>query len=360
METSRSVDVLDLAIESSAAEPRFTHVSVLPGRGMATWRLGARVHGRDVDVLHGPPPESLDAFLANERFPGNATFGMGGAILLPFANRVRGRLLPGGREIETEIDGRTVRLPANWSGIREGAERFAMHGLVLDSSFEIVERTRSRGSDCVVARRDAGNFGGRWPSHAEVTVTYELSAAALSLRVVARNAGPEPLPVGIGWHPYFNLPSLRRERASLRVPARRRAWVNDYDEVLPTGELVEVAGSERDFTAPEGRALGELHLDDCYTDLVRDDASGEPAVEVRDAAAGYGVRVVAASPAVRAFQVYAPRVHPYVVVEPQTNLANPFGAEWPADVDTGMARLAPSESLTYAARVELLGLPRPD
>jgi aldose 1-epimerase len=47
-----------------------------------------------------------------------------------------------------------------------------------------------------------------------------------------------------------------------------------------------------------------------------------------------------------------------VVVEPQFNLADPFGAEWGPDVDTGMAILEPGESVVYSARLELF-IPQP-
>jgi len=125
--------------------------------------------------------------------------------------------------------------------------------------------------------------------------------------------------------------------------------------VLPTGELVEVAGTPYDFSdlsEPGGRPLGGLYLDDCFVDLARSE-DGEVAVEVVDPAAGYGLRVIGASPRIRAVQVYAPPAERFVVVEPQTNLADPFGPEWAPEVDTGMAVLAPGESVGYAARLEL-------
>ena len=46
----------------------------------------------------------------------------GGALLIPFANRIRGRQQPDGTLV-TRILGRDVRLPANWRGKHAGAER---------------------------------------------------------------------------------------------------------------------------------------------------------------------------------------------------------------------------------------------
>jgi len=53
-------------------------------------------------------------------------------------------------------------------------------------------------------------------------------------------------------------------------------------------------------------------------------------------------------------QTYAPLDQAFVVVEPQFNLANPYGAEWQGR-DTGMVVLRPGETTTYDARIELRG-----
>jgi galactose mutarotase-like enzyme len=157
--------------------------------------------------------------------------------------------------------------------------------------------------------------------------------------------------MGIGWHPYFALPSGRRDQARLHLPARRRTLVNDYDEVLPTGQVVSVGDTPYDFSSPYGKPLGELFLDDCFVDL--ETSEGQAVVEVTDPEASYGLRIVFASPPVRAIQVYGPPERQIIVVEPQLNWADPFGSQWEPGVDTGMAILAPGESVVYWARLEL-------
>ena len=154
--------------------------------------------------------------------------------------------------------------------------------------------------------------------------------------------------MGIGWHPYFALRSGDRRQARLRVPARSRVLVNDYDEVLPTGAVEAVKGGPYDFSARDGRALGEAYLDDCFTDLDRE--GGLALAEILDPAANLGLRIASPSPEVRAFQIYAPPDKPFVVVEPQFNLADPYGAECRGR-DTGMAAIPPGGSVTYEARV---------
>ena len=166
--------------------------------------------------------------------------------------------------------------------------------------------------------------------------------------MTAQNVGHEPIPMGFGWHPYFALPSGDRRQATLRLPAAARALVNNYDEVLPTGALEPVVGSSYDFSAPGGRALGEAYLDDCFIDLRRED--GLAVAEIRDPAANLGLRIASASPQVRAIQVYAPPDKGFIAVEPQFNLADPYGAAW-AGRDTGMATVPPGGSTSYDVRV---------
>ncbi|HEY8614747.1 aldose 1-epimerase [Phenylobacterium sp.] len=330
------------------AGPAFTEATVLPGRGMMLLQARLRLpSGEVVDALHAPPLDEAARELAGgaDDFAGNRAFAFGGALLIPYANRIRGRDVQGEREIEALIDGRPARLPRNWGGKAPGAAQYAMHGLILDAAvpFEAQE-SRVRG------RLAAGDFGGRWPGKADLDFEYRLEGGALVLRIDVRNVGAEPLPLGVGWHPYFQLPSGDRRQARLRVAADLRTEVNDYDEVLPTGRLLPTEGTPYDFGAREGLALGDLYLDDCFTALRRE--AGEVVVELRDPAASVGVRIRTSTPQVKAVQVYAPPGQPFVVVEPQFNLAEPYADIWPAGVDTGMAQLQPGENLSYEVRLE--------
>ena len=332
--------------------PAFVEATVLPGRGLM--RLQARLRhpsGETVDAIASSSPADAAQALGGgaDDFAGNASFGFGGAILAPFANRIRGRPLPETRAIETHIAGKAVRLPRNWGGREPGAERYAMHGLILDAQIP----ARQEAPDRIGGRLEAHDFNGRWPGELTFDIEWRLDAGALGLRVTATNTGDELAPVGIGWHPYFALAGGARGQARLRIAARSRVRVNNYDEVLPTGELEALAGGRYDFSEAGGRALGDLYLDDCFTDLDRS-ADGVLA-ELRDSTAGVGLRLSSASQGVRAVQVFAPADQAFVAIEPQFNLANPYGAEW-AGRDTGMALLPPGATATYDVRVEPFAL----
>jgi galactose mutarotase-like enzyme len=337
------------SLDAPQEGPAFLAAEVLPGRGMMLLQAKLRLpSGEVVDGLSAPAPDEARRRLdggPDDAF-GNAAFAFGGALLAPWANRITGRPLADPGEMEATIDGRPARLPLNWGGKAPGARRYAMHGLILDAKVAFAQPSPDR----VTGRLDAGDFGGRWPGASEMSFEWRLAAGALELTVAVRNVGTQTLPFGLGWHPYFRLPSGRRDQARLRLPAALRAEVGDYDEVLPTGRLLPVAGGPYDFDDPHGRALGDLYLDDCFTALRRENDA--VAVEIRDPAAGLGLRIRSPSPPVKAVQVYAPPGEAFVAVEPQFNLADPYSRVWPADVDTGMARLGPGEVLAYAVRVE--------
>ena len=199
----------------------------------------------------------------------------------------------------------------------------------------------------------AGNWlGGHWPSATTLTVETALTADVFTLTVTAQNVGTVPEPMSIGWHPYFMFPSGDRRQARVRIPARARALVNNYDDMAATGEAVPVRGTAYDLSAPGGVPLGTTYLDECFLDLERD-ARGEVVAEIIDPAARYGMRVVALSPEIRALQVYAPVESNFVAIEPQFNLLDPFSDHWPREVNTGMVTLGPGEAVAYRVRLEL-------
>lgn len=106
-------------------------------------------------------------------------------------------MLPDGCTLATDILGQTVRLPADWHGKRPGAEKCAIHGLILGSKMSVTDS----GPDHISTQLDAGDFGGHWLSEATIRIRATLRWDALVISVTAQNTVAGLLPVGIGWHP---------------------------------------------------------------------------------------------------------------------------------------------------------------
>jgi len=340
---------------SDTSKPQFLSAQVLPGRGMTTYQIRAYVPGKgEIDLMEAPPlaeaPKLMDG--GPEDLIGNKSFSIGGAILLPYANRIRGKLSADGTTIETPIDGKPVTLIANWKGKKPEAVKNAMHGMILDAKMDNVNTDKNADESSVTGTFHAGDFQGHWLSKTDVDTKITLKDDVFLMTVTAKNVGADPLPMGIGWHPYFVLPSGDRTQAKLHLPAKQRALVTNYDDVFPTGKVEKVAGTPYDFTAPGGAALKNLFLDDSFVDLQKT-PEGNTVIEIRDPASKFGLRVTGMSKEITAIQVYAPLDKKFVVVEPQFNWVDPYSKVW-AGKKTGMVVVKPGESVTYSVKVEFL------
>lgn len=334
-------------------KPQFLEAVVAPGRAMNLLQVKAYLPGKgEVTLINTPPLPEAKKFLDEQDDEwGNNNFKLGGAVLVPWANRIRGKLSADGKTIEATVAGKKISLPAGWSGKNPGAEKHAIHGLMLKAKFQDVTEQNGATESSVSGVYHAGNFGGLWPSQTDVNVQTVLKNDALEITITTKNVGQEPLPMGIAMHPYFALPSGDRKQAKLQVPSDTRAVVNNYDDVFPTGKLVPVKGTPYDFTAPGGKALDALFMDDNFVHPKRD-ANGNVVVEITDPAANYGLRITALSPEVKAIQVYAPLDKSFIAVEPQFNWNDPYNKAWGKN-DTGMLMLQPGQSASWRMRLEL-------
>lgn len=351
---ARKVVRLSQPQSSVGAGPQITSVDILPGRGMNIYQIRAYLPGKGaVDLFAAPPLDEARNLMNNglgDEY-GNQSFKIGGAILVPFANRIRGKLSADGTVIGTTILGKRVILNANWKGKLPKAEPHAMHGLLLGRAMDSVLTQANRDQASVTATLDAGDFGSQWLSKTALTITATLRRTSFLIAVTAKNTGNEDLPVGVGWHPYFVFPSGDRTQARLHIAAKERALVNNYDDVFPTGNVAPVTGTPYNFSVAGGATLGDLFLDDCFVGLEKD-AEGHAIAEIIDPAAHYGIRVKGISPEISAFQVYAPVDKAFVALEPQFNWADPYNRIWKGK-NTGMVVLKPGESVTYGVELEL-------
>lgn len=332
------------------SKPEFLSATILPGRGMNLYQITANIPGKgEIPIFFDLP----DQFGAHDDANGDGSFLGGGAFLVPYPNRIRGKLSADGKTLTAEWNGKTLTLPANWKGKKDGAEPHAMHGLILKSHAEALNTETTAAGQSETGVIHAGDFDGHWPSKTDLSFNIALTGGAVDVSITAKNVGDEPEPMAIGWHPYFAIPSGDRTQARLHVPAEKLALVNNYDDVFPTGKLVPVKtyeGGKYDYNAPTGKPLAQDFLDDNFSTLKR--TSGNVDVQLTDPAAGYGIHILGISPEIKAVQVYAPPDKQFTAIEEQFNFGDPFGKEWHG-MDTGMVTLKPGESVTWHVRLEL-------
>jgi aldose 1-epimerase len=105
----------------------------------------------------------------------------------------------------------------------------------------------------------------QFPFAHTIEMTYRVAGGVLEVNLQLHNLSSEPMPVSIGFHPYYQLTDSPREDWTISIGAKKQ-WVLNSDNI-PTGETVPI---EKMFPDPNRIALKDYDLDHVYSDLVRD------------------------------------------------------------------------------------------
>jgi aldose 1-epimerase len=325
----------------------FVSATLLPGRGMNVLQITAYIPGRgEVNLLASPSVEGAANLMTGHGADaeGEASLVMGGAFEAPWAGTLGGVAEPGsGTEVTWE--GHSVHLAG-------GGE--AHDGLMLMQAADPASSETLPDGGSAQAVFHAGDYGGRWFSKTDVTVSVLLSSRTIEFTVVATNVGDMAEPIGIGWHPKFVILGGDRSQLHLRIPAQMRVEVRDRAKGQPTGTLIPLAGTPYDFSMLGGASLGTAGLDDTFVSLHQNLLDNGPAAELSDVGSGYGLRMTALSPKIKAMRVIAPAGGDSVTIGADYNLPDPFGREWSGKEDSGMVVLQPGQSTEWKVRLELI------
>jgi aldose 1-epimerase len=321
----------------------------LPGRGMNVFQITALIPGHgEVPLLVSPGIASAAGILngQDEDANGSASIGMGGAILAPWAQRLSGSSTSTQGTLQADWQGRRLSFPAENPG-----SNMSVEGLLLNRGADSVRSDVLPDGQSVTAEFHTGDFSGDWASTIEVTVEAQLTAHDLDLTVTAKNTGQQPAPFGVGWHPFFAIPSGNRPDALLSIPSQTMMDVNRQSG-LPTGRITNVAGSANDVSHTGGTKLGVEPLSATYTSLISGVGTG-PVASISDPAYNFKLSVIPLTADITSMRVIAPADKAWVSIGPNTNLDDPFGPEWDNPESAGMITLAPGASLRWKVRLEI-------
>ncbi len=337
--------VLSRGQGEGAFSPEFLSATLLPGRGLNILQIMAFVPGKGaIPLLDSPSFDDAAKAMtgAGDDLTGRTSLAIGAAFEVPWAGRITGNPLPGDLSVGVNWMGHSLTLPAD-------AQHSADGGLLLRTAAISTEPSVLPDGGVTEATFAPGDFDGHWLSGTRVQTTVVLTGHNIDLTVVARNVGSEPEPMGIGWRPRFAVAEADRARTLLRLPSATRTDSR-------SGRSLSVAGTPFDFSSPDGIPLRSTALDDLYTQLKTGVLDSGPQAEIRNVAAGYGLRVTALTSSIRAIHVIAPAGQPFLTLDPQTNYDDPFGHQWPEGSPGALNVLKPGESLEWKVRLEIFAL----
>jgi aldose 1-epimerase len=198
-----------------------------------------------------------------------------------------------------------------------------IHGfLTTNSHWQLVEAKADASSSWVTSRLEfykQPSWMKQFPFAHTIEITHRLRNGVLEVATAIHNMSAEPMPVAIGFHPYFKLTDSPRDEWTVSVGARTR-WLLAQNKV-PTGATQPV---EQLFPDPRVVALRDYDLDDVFGDLIRD-PSGRAVMAVRGKTQKLEVML---GPRWRAAVIYAPKPNApgqdrnFICVEPMAGITD--------------------------------------
>jgi aldose 1-epimerase len=301
---------------------RQTTVSILPSVGNIAFDM--TVKGRK--VLRWPYA-SVEEFKARPGLSGIPFLG-------PWANRLD--------EPAFYANGRKYALDMTLGNIRGGA--IPIHGFLSTTDQWRVSAVMVNDQEAWVTSRLEFSRNPAWmtqfPFAHTLEMTYRLHDGVLQVTLRIENLGDEPMPVSIGFHPYFQLADSSRDQWTLSVAAKTQ-WLLAPNKI-PTGETQPI---EKFLSNPRKAVLRNYDLDHVFGDLIRD-ASGRAVMTVK----GKRERIdVLLGPRYHAVVIYAPKPAAPAPVPP----GQPPGTPPP---DRNFICIEPMAGITNAMNLSQKGL----
>jgi aldose 1-epimerase len=235
--------------------------------------------------------------------------------LVPFVNRVRGGAFG--------FRGRTVTLKQNLP-----PDPSPLHGQGWLAAWEVA-RLADDGAELLYRHEP-----GEWPWAYAAQQIFALDELGLRIDLSCTNRSDEPMPCGLGQHPFF--PCTRQTRLDTGVES---VWTID-EKVLPVAKVP---------------AQGRYDLRDrpvCGQDLDHGFGGWSGRATIADPALPF--RIEMSSPNAHFFQLYSPASGGLFVAEPVTHANAALNApeeQWPG---LGLRVLEPGETMTLTMRVDVL------
>jgi aldose 1-epimerase len=228
-------------------------------------------------------------------------------FLAPWANRLDGD--------SYWANGKKYILNPDLGNVRHDNHQKPIHGLLNFSKlWEVVAVEADARSAWATSRIEFWKYPdlmAQFPFAHTITMTYRVSNGEVEVETALDNLSAEPMPVAIGYHPYFQLQDAPRDQWKVHLAAREHLVLSNM--LIPTGERKPV-----EFADPQ--SLNAIQLDDVFTGLVRG-ADGRAQFWVE----GKKQRItVTYGPKYNTAVVYAPPGREFICFEPMSAITDAF------------------------------------
>ena len=272
-----------------------TEVSIVPSVGNMAYEM--KVGGKN--ILHFPykGPAELKARPNLSGIP----------FLGPWANRLD--------DDAFWANGKKYIFNPALGNIRKDGRQHPIHGLLnFSSAWQLTATRADAKSASATSRLEFWKYPAlmaQFPFAHTITMTYRLANGTLEVETAIDNLATDPMPVAIGFHPYFHLDDAPRDDWKVHLAARDHMTLSPA--LIPTGEKKPV-----EYADPQ--PLKGIQLDDVFSNLVRGaDGRAEFWVE------GKAQRIsVVYGPKFPVAVAYAPPRNEFVCFEPMAGLTNAF------------------------------------
>ncbi len=293
--TARRTSEQGVAVIRLADAARGVEVSVLPSIGNRVSEM--KVHGKN--ILYFPSTDLGEL----KKKPDLS----GVPFLAPWANRLN--------EESFWANGNKYTFNMTLGNVRGPVP---IHGLLANSDlWEVMEVAADRKSAHVTSRLlfwKHPELMAQWPFAHEYEITYRLSEGVLEVKLTVTNLSTEPMPIALGFHPYYRVPDVSRDRWIANIPARK---------VVITDSRLVATGEFKAYDLPKPLPLQGHPLDTGFTDLERD-ADGRAHFSIESGGKKvetlfgpkYPVAVIYAPPAP------AGQTRDFICFEPMTGITN--------------------------------------
>tara|TARA_R110002049_G_scaffold279949_1_gene459089 strand:- start:54493 stop:55338 length:846 start_codon:yes stop_codon:yes gene_type:complete len=234
------------------------------------------------------------------------------SILFPFANRVKDGIYV--------FNNKEFQLEAN-----QKQENNALHGLVYNKTFKIIDKNITETSASVVLQYDELKESKGFPYTYSMQLEYVLTKKGINLKVSVKNTDAKAFPFTLGWHPYFSTSNLYK--STVEFSSTKKLVFGDRNITRDIEEVDNVGIFE----------VKDKQLDDCY--ILDSDTVVFKTPDFNLA--------IKASSKENFLQMYTPPKANTIAIEPTTGVSDSFNNK------IGLQVLNPNESYSLNWSLEI-------